>query len=104
MRDIVTGFDGKIILGTSKGIMTYDRTTKKLSGPLKTGNGFVRKVFPVGTANYLVGTFGSGLVITDKDFNEIRRIDIYNGMPSNTVNDIFRSRDGAIWVATGKVF
>lgn len=102
VRDIVTGFDGKIILGTSKGIMTYDRTTRKLTDPVKIGNGFVRKVFPVGDGYYLVGTFGSGLVITDKDFRELRRIDVYNGMPSNTVNDIFKSRDGAIWVATGE--
>ena len=102
VRNIVGDDSGRLLIGTSVGMWKYDPSSKALKGPFGVGNGLVRKVFPIEPNRILIGTFGSGLVITDSLFNEIDHLDVNRGLPSNTVNDIFRSRDGAIWVATGE--
>lgn len=73
-----------------------------MKGPISLGNGLIRKIFPIGNGRILLGTFGSGLIITDEKFNVLDIMMVTDGFPSNTVNDIFRSRDGIIWVATGE--
>ncbi len=80
----------------------YNLADKRVEGPFNTGNNLVRRVFPLDDNTCLVGTFGAGLIVTDNDFKEIRRYDINNGIPSNTVNDIFRARDNRVFVATGE--
>jgi len=102
VRDITGMAGGKIIMGTSQGLWEYDQTGKTLDGPFAVGNNLVRKVFPLPSGRLLVGTFGSGLVMTDSKYKELWHLDVAGGLPSNTVNDIFRSRDGSIWVATGE--
>lgn len=102
VRDITSDRDGNLVFGTSSGVWRYVTDTGKVQGPYLIGNNLVRKVFALSDSRFLLGTFGAGLILTDKDFNEIKRYDVEAGYPSNTVNDIFRSRDGHIWVATGE--
>lgn len=49
-----------------------------------------------------VGTFGSGLLLFDRDMNFIRMFNVDSGFPSNTVNDLFIDRAGSLWAATGE--
>ena len=102
VRDITGDSKGNIILGTSEGVYVYDPSTHSLKGPRRIGNNLIRKVFALDNGGYLIGTFGSGLLLTDSAFHRLRVMDIFSGLPSNTVNDIFRSRDGTMWVATGE--
>lgn len=102
VRDIVADHDGNIIFGTSNGIRRYERSTEEMSRSFDVGNNLIRKVFPISGERFLIGTFGSGLILTDSEFRELSRNDVASGFPSNTVNDIFRSRDGHVWVATGE--
>lgn len=102
VRDITGLDDGRVVLASSQGVWIYNRDKKETEGPYAVGNNLVRRVFPVSDKMMLVGTFGAGLWITDYRFMEARCLDVASGLPSNTVNDIFRSRDGCIWVATGE--
>ncbi len=102
VRDIATDKNGNILFGTTGGVWRYNLADKRVEGPFNTGNNLVRRVFPLDDNTCLVGTFGAGLIVTDNDFKEIRRYDINNGIPSNTVNDIFRARDNRVFVATGE--
>lgn len=102
VRDITGDHNGKIIFGTTEGIYRYDPTAKRLDGPITIANNLVRKVLPLPDGKFLIGTFGSGMLLTDSLFNPIKAFNMSNGLPSNTVNDIYHSRDGHIWVATGE--
>lgn len=102
VRDITGDKDGNIIIGTSSGVWRYSPVSKAMSGAYAVGNNLVRKVFPLSDDKFLIGTFGDGLILTDKDFNELAQYNVATGYPSNTINDIYRSRDGQIWVATGE--
>lgn len=102
VRDIAGDANGGILIGTSSGMWTYNEASKELKGPFQVGNNLIRRVFPLDDGKILIGTFGSGLLITDVEFKELAHLDVRGGLPSNTVNDIFRSRDGNIWVATGE--
>lgn len=102
VRDIAGMADGKVAFATSRGIWSYDPATGRRGGPYPIGNNLVRTLFPLPDGRVLAGTFGSGLVVADSLFREIRHMDTTTGLPSNTVNYIFRSRDGSIYVATGE--
>lgn len=102
VRDIVGLPDGSVAIASSRGIWVQHSTPPVLSGPISVGNGLIRKIFPIGNNRILLGTFGSGLIVTDGKFNVLDMLMVTDGFPSNTVNDIFRSRDGKIWVATGE--
>ncbi len=102
VRDIAGLPDGRVAFASSEGVWTWIQGAAGPEGPFEVGNNFVRRIFPVSENEILVGTFGSGLWVTDSGFKQLRCLDVNSGLPSNTVNDIFRSRDGNIWIATGE--
>lgn len=102
IRDIVGLSDGSVAMASSRGIWVRRSGSGELVGPIPVGNGLIRKIFPLGNNRILLGTFGSGLVLTDDNFKVIDVLTVKEGFPSNTVNDIFRSREGTVWVATGE--
>lgn len=102
VRDICSDPQGNIVFGTSRGIWRYSQRDNRLTGPISIGNNLVRKVFTFGNNRFLVGTFGDGMYLTDADFRPLRHFSVETGIPSNTVDDIFCSRDGHVWVATGE--
>lgn len=102
VRDITSDNYGNILFGSSTGVWRYNPATKSMEGPFDVGNNLVRSVFTLSDDIFLIGTFGAGLIVTDKNFKEIRRYDVNSGIPSNTVNHIFRTRDNRILVATGE--
>jgi signal transduction histidine kinase/ligand-binding sensor domain-containing protein/CheY-like chemotaxis protein/AraC-like DNA-binding protein len=102
VRDITSDHNGNIIVASSLGVWRYIRKEHRLDGPYDVGNNLIRKVFMLDGSHFLVGTFGSGMVLTDSHFRELRTFDMLTGFPSNTINDIFQSRDGHIWVASGE--
>lgn len=101
VRDIANGAGGDIIFATSRGIWTLPAGASKVTGPVNLGNNLIRKVLRFDDDRYLIGTFGDGMFITDSKFKPICHLNVKSGLPSNTVNDIFESRDGHVWVATG---
>lgn len=102
VRDITGDHEGNIIFGTTEGIYRYNPKARKLHGLVRIANNLVRKVLPLPDGEFLVGTFGSGMLLTDSLFTPLQVFDVSRGLPSNTINDIYRSRDGHIWVATGE--
>lgn len=102
VRDITGLPDGRVAFASSEGVWTLSPGRGAVDGPYDVGNNLVRRIFPVSENTVLLGTFGSGLWITDSRFKQSRCLDVNSGLPSNTVNDIFRGRDGNIWVATGE--
>lgn len=104
IRDFAGLSDGNVAIASSRGVWVHHNTPPdlKLTGPVPVGNGLIRKIFPLDNNHLLLGTFGAGLIMTDRNFKPLLTLKVENGFPSNTVNDIFRSRDGMIWVATGE--
>lgn len=101
VRDVTPAPDGSIMLATSGGIWRHDPKTGTTEKMPTVGNNLIRKILPYGNG-FIVGTFGGGLIMTDDKFKEIRKLDINNGLPSNTINDVFFASDGSLWVATGE--
>ncbi len=52
--------------------------------------------------NHWIATFGSGLLVFDKDWREKHVFNVEHGFPSNTVNDVFVDDNGNVWAATGE--
>lgn len=102
VRDIVSDSRENMLFASSGGMWRYNQRSMSLEGPFEVGNNLVRSVLPLSPDTILIGTFGAGLIVTDGDFKEIRRYDINYGIPSNTVNHIFKARDNRIFVATGE--
>ena len=102
IRDFAGLSDGSVAIASSRGIWIWRPGCPSPEGPILAGNGLIRKIYPISKNRNLLGTFGAGLIITDEKFNPVRYLMVTDGFPSNTVNDIFRSRNGNIWVATGE--
>lgn len=102
VRDITSDSDGDLLFGSSSGVWRYDHVSHKVEGPFPVGNNLIRRIYQLDNGDFLVGTFGSGLIVVDRDLKERRRYDINSGFPSNTVNDIFSSRDGKLFIASGE--
>lgn len=102
IRDFAGLSDGSVAIASSRGIWIWRPDSPGPEGPILAGNGLIRKIYPISKNRILLGTFGAGLIITDEKFNPVRYLMVTDGFPSNTVNDIFRGRNGNIWVATGE--
>lgn len=49
-----------------------------------------------------VGTYGQGIYIYNTKWELIKRFSVQNGLPSNTVNHLFKDSEGKIWIATNE--
>ncbi|MFQ5618248.1 MAG: two-component regulator propeller domain-containing protein [Rhodospirillales bacterium] len=95
--------DGNDIwIGTSKGLIHYDRASEKYltydntSGLLSNGVFYVGKI----RQEIWVGTYGGGLSVLNPESGKWRNYNIPNGMADAFVYDVLEAGSGDIWIAT----
>ena len=103
VRQIYRDSDGYFWLSTSSGIYKLDRVAPfKILNHFSVENDLVRCLLKDEKGNLLVGTFGSGLVVFDNQMNLIKKFQVVNNFPSNTINQIYVDSKKRIWIATGE--
>lgn len=98
--------DQNMWIGSSNGLYRYNLERKDVkqfttANSTLPGN-LVRALAKDEHGRLWVGFFGQGLAIFDKQMKRMKVFDTYSGFPSNTINHIFRDRNGTMWVATGE--
>lgn len=107
--DIRTFFQdnkGDILIGTTDGIYRYannqvDNTLQKMKSPQRSFV-LVRAISQDDKGNYYIGLFGQGIVILDNAYNVIATHNTATGLPSNTINHLFKDSRGRIWASTSE--
>lgn len=89
-------------VSTSNGIYKVDLDTKHIQGHYEFGNNLVRSVVKDSGGRVWVGSFGSGLGLTDENLQEFILFDTDSLFPSNTVNAIYEDSRKRLWVGTGE--
>lgn len=97
---------GDILIGTTDGIYRYDnnqgtKTLQKLNSPQRSFV-LVRAICQDNMGNYYIGLFGQGIVILDNSYNVITTYNTLSGLPSNTINHLFKDSRGRIWSSTSE--
>lgn len=96
----ITQFGDDIFIAGAAGITTLDATTHRQRWFHRLD--MSRDIVVDDAGRRWVGTFGSGLLVFDKDMIIQKIHNVESGFPSNTVNDLFIDKKGSIWVATGE--
>ena len=96
----ITEVDGSIFVAGSVGVYELDAATRRLRNYHRVD--MARDVAVDSRGRRWVGTFGSGLLLYDKDMNFLKVFNVDSGFPSNTVNDLFFDNRGSLWAATGE--
>lgn len=89
-------------ISTSNGIYKVDLATKRIEGHYEFGNNLVRSVVKDSRGNVWVGSFGSGLGMSDESLQKFVHFDTDSLFPSNTVNAIYEDSRKYVWVGTGE--
>lgn len=97
----------KIWIGTHAGVFVVDLASKKVIHHYDTSNSellenFVRSIAQDSEGRFWIGTFGGGVGIYTPDMQLVRKFNQYEGFCSNTINQIYRSSKGQMWLATGE--
>lgn len=85
-----------IDLASKKVIHHYDTSNSQLL------ENFVRSIAQDSEGRFWIGTFGGGVGIYTPDMQLVRKFNQYEGFCSNTINQIYRSSKGQMWLATGE--
>ncbi|UOB16619.1 two-component regulator propeller domain-containing protein [Abyssalbus ytuae] len=94
--------DGKILVGTNdNGIFIFDINTYRFLGKLDIEEALIRSIIIDDIGNILIGTYGVGMKIYSKNLKLLHTYHMQTGFISNTINHIYKDREGKIWVATG---
>jgi len=96
----ITQFGDEIYVAGSAGITRLNAATHRQSGFHRLN--MARDIVLDDSGRHWVGTFGSGLLVFDKDMNIQKIYNVGSGFPSNTVNDLFIDNSGSLWAATGE--
>lgn len=95
-----------IWIGGSHGIYCYDLDTKTgKSCNIRNANFPNKLVWALSKddeGQMWVGFFGEGLAILDKNMALVHHLKMEEGLPSNTVNHIYKDSKGQMWIATGE--
>lgn len=95
--------NGKILAGTHNGIYYIDENlnAKDAYGLNKNlPDKYITSLAIDKNGNLLVGSFGQGVTVIDMTGKIIAKINIYSGLPSNSINTIHQDTKGLIWIAT----
>lgn len=103
VRCFIEDKNGDILAGTHNGIYRINgnleaRPDKKLNEIILGKN--VTCINKDKTGKIYIGSFAEGLTIADLERNETKILNVNNGLPSNTINDVFEDSRGQIWIAT----
>ena len=93
----------KIWIGTHAGVFVVDLASKKVIHHYDTSNSqllenFVRSIAQDSEGRFWIGTFGGGVGIYTPDMQLVRKFNQYEGFCSNTINQIYRSSKGQMWL------
>ncbi|HLS94965.1 MAG TPA: two-component regulator propeller domain-containing protein [Sphingobacterium sp.] len=105
VRSIYQDKTGNIWIGSTSGLYRYNKkdATGKLEKPEANIHlELVRAISEDNNGLLWLGFFGQGLFILDKDLHVVTSHTIHNGLPSNTINHIYKARNGSMWVATSE--
>lgn len=97
--------DGRVIAGCGQGVVVYApdgsiiRTLLYSRGEID--DQWIRTILERPDGNIWIGFFGGGISVYDSDFQRIRSIKSWDGLPSNTVNHLIANPHGGVWAATG---
>lgn len=96
----------EILIGTSNGICRVNRISGERELFSRNNstlpNDLVRTLSRDNQGRIWVGFFGEGIAILNPDLQLIRQYRIDNGLPSNTINHIYKDSKGKMWLATGE--
>ncbi len=101
VRCLFEDSDHQLWVGTSGGIDIVDIEGRRVVAHHDCPVNFIWTVYRDKEGNAWVGTYGGGLWIYDRQFQELAHYDKRNGLPSNTCNHITSGPKGEVWVATG---
>jgi len=99
---------GRMLIGTSDGICSVDRTTLGIEARYTVDDGLPEnlvRTLMVDVRGWLwVGTFGGGLAVFDRQMELLHHYASYThgGFRSNEINHLYQDRHGYVWVATGE--
>lgn len=103
VRHVYRDSDGYFWLSTSSGIYRLDKKSPyKVLEHFSVENNLVRCLVKDCEGNLLVGTFGGGLLVFDSQMNLIKKFQVVNDFPSNTINQIYLDGKKQVWIATGE--
>lgn len=94
--------DGKIWIGTVKGLYLYNNgtvtTIPALASELSTQTIYGIQKDSLG--NLWIGTYGSGIYIFDRHYKQRNQLSLGEGFPSNVIHQFLLDSKGGMWVAT----
>ena len=88
-----------ILINTSKRLFLYDLSKVKIEKTILS-NTYVQSVSK-GNGTWLIGTRGSGLIVLDSAFNEIKKIKTSDGLSNDIIYSSIQDRSGHYWLGTG---
>ncbi len=94
--------NGDMWVGTNEGAYLVDKNTLRVKKHISPSNRFVRTIADDEDGRLWIGTFGGGLSIYSKSLQLLRKYEVANGFPSNTVNHLTCDRHGRVWVCTAE--
>lgn len=89
-------------IGTSDGLYKTDLTAKKIIGHYDFGNNLVRSLIKDSRGRLWIGSFGSGLGVSDDNLQSFKMFTADSIFPSNTINAIYEDSQKQVWVGTGE--
>lgn len=96
-----------LLVGTDSGLFSVDINTHKETNYWNKKNSqlisrLVRSVYVNDKHEILIGAYGGGLTVYDRNMKLIRHIEVKNGLPSNRVNAILQDSHKNYWIGTMK--
>lgn len=94
--------DRNIWIGTERGVYLFDGKETHLQHQMnnRCRNNVIFALKQDKLGRIWVGTFGSGIIIYDKQYNACDSIDTSSGLCNNNITQIFEDADGSYWIAT----
>ena len=102
VRSFYEDNNGNMWICTSNGIYLADLSTPSIKAHYTLGQNLTRTMLIDGKGRRWVGTFGEGIFVCSPKMEIIKTLDVNNGIPSNTVNQIISDKSGNIWAGSAE--
>lgn len=102
IRSFYEDNNGNMWICTSEGIYQADLSNQKIKAHYSLGQNLTRTMIIDNKGRRWVGTFGEGIFICSPQMKILKKHDVINGFPSNTINQIIADKNGNIWAGTAE--